>query len=217
MKNFANFLFEANALKRIKRTGWQILGVKDESIAEHMWMAAVCGYVLAKIAKADVEKVVLMSLFHNFYEARLGDLNSINKLYLQRKKGRKKAEEDIFSKLPFGKETIPLLREYEERKTREAKLAKDASQLAFLIQLKEFAGQSSKEAEKWFDYNKKLFYTNEAKKLVKGKWEEAQNGRKRRYYSITSKGKTQLAKQKQQLGRLYEGLELVFGAGLIPA
>ena len=62
-----------------------------------------------------------------------------------------------------------------------------------------------------------LLYNLEAKKLVKGRWEEAQNGRKRRYYSITSKGKTQLAKQKQQLGRLYEGLELVFGAGLIPA
>lgn len=62
-----------------------------------------------------------------------------------------------------------------------------------------------------------LLYNLEAKKLVKGRWEEAQNGRKRRYYSITSRGKTQLAKQKQQLGRLYEGLELVFGAGLVPA
>jgi PadR family transcriptional regulator PadR len=62
-----------------------------------------------------------------------------------------------------------------------------------------------------------LLYNLEAKKLIKGKWEEARNGRKRRYYSITSKGKTQLANQKQQLGRLYEGLDLVFGAGLIPA
>jgi PadR family transcriptional regulator PadR len=62
-----------------------------------------------------------------------------------------------------------------------------------------------------------LLYNLEAKKLVKGKWEEAQNGRKRRYYSITSKGKTQLAKQKQQLGSLYEGLGLVFGAGFVPA
>jgi PadR family transcriptional regulator PadR len=62
-----------------------------------------------------------------------------------------------------------------------------------------------------------LLYNLEAKKLVKGKWEEAQNGRKRRYYSITSKGKTRLAKQKQQLGRLYEGLGFVFGAGLVPA
>ena len=62
-----------------------------------------------------------------------------------------------------------------------------------------------------------LLYNLEAKKLIKGKWEEAGNGRKRRYYSITSKGKTLLASQKQQLGRLYEGLDLVFGAGFLPA
>ena len=62
-----------------------------------------------------------------------------------------------------------------------------------------------------------LLYNLEAKKLIIGKWEEAQNGRKRRYYSITSKGKTQLANQKQQLGRLYEGPDLVFGTGFIPA
>ena len=43
-----------------------------------------------------------------------------------------------------------------------------------------------------------LLYNLEAKKLIKGKWEEAENGRKRRYYSITSKGKGQLAKQKAE-------------------
>lgn len=167
MKNLANFLFEANALKRIKRTGWQVLGVKDESIAEHMWASAVCGYVLAKIAKVNAEKVILMCLFHNFYEVRLGDLNSINKVYLKRKEGRKKAESDIFSKLPFGMEIIPLLREYEDRKSKEGKLAVDASHLALLVQLKEFIDKGDKEAKEWFDYNKKLLYTKEAKKLAK--------------------------------------------------
>lgn len=167
MKNLTNFLFEVNALKRIKRTGWQVLGVKDESIAEHMWVSAVCGYVLAKMAKVNTEKVVLMCLFHNFYEGRLGDLNSINKLYLQREKGRKKSEADIFSGLMFGNEILPLLKDYQERKTQEGKLAKDASQLALLIQLKEFIDQGNKEAKEWFDYNKGLFYTKQAKKLAK--------------------------------------------------
>ena len=167
MKNLANFLFEANALKRAKRTGWQVLGVKDESIAEHMWASAVCGYVLAKIAKVNTEKVVLMCLFHNFYEVRLGDLNSINKVYLKRKEGRKKAEKDVFSGLMFGNEILSLLKDYQERKTQEGKLAKDASQLALLVQLKEFIDKGDKEAKEWFDYNKKLFHTKEAKKLAK--------------------------------------------------
>ena len=59
-----------------------------------------------------------------------------------------------------------------------------------------------------------LLYNLEAKRLVKGKWEEAESGRKRRYYSITSKGKSQLAKQKQELKELTAGLNLVFGGAL---
>lgn len=62
-----------------------------------------------------------------------------------------------------------------------------------------------------------LLYNLEARKLIKGKWETAESGRKRRYYSITSKGKAQLAKQKEQLKELTAGLNLVFGGALTPA
>jgi len=62
-----------------------------------------------------------------------------------------------------------------------------------------------------------LLYNLEAKKLIKGKWEQADSGRKRRYYSITGKGKSQLAKQKAQMKELTAGLDLVFGGALTPA
>jgi PadR family transcriptional regulator PadR len=62
-----------------------------------------------------------------------------------------------------------------------------------------------------------LLYNLEAKKLIKGKWEAADSGRERRYYSITGRGKDQLAKQKAQLKELTAGLDLVFGRALIPA
>jgi len=62
-----------------------------------------------------------------------------------------------------------------------------------------------------------LLYNLEARKLIKGKWETADSGRKRRYYSITSKGKAQLAKQKEQLKELTAGLNFVFGGALTPA
>ena len=61
-----------------------------------------------------------------------------------------------------------------------------------------------------------LLYNLEAKKLIRGTWEEATSGRKRKYYSITSKGKTQLAARKQQLETLQGSLRLVFGT-LAPA
>jgi PadR family transcriptional regulator PadR len=62
-----------------------------------------------------------------------------------------------------------------------------------------------------------LLYNLEAKKLIKGRWETAESGRKRRYYSITSKGKTQLAMQKEQLRELQAGLNVVFGGAIVPA
>ena len=62
-----------------------------------------------------------------------------------------------------------------------------------------------------------LLYNLEAKKLVKGTWQKTNSSRKRRYYSITSKGKSQLAKQKEELKELSAGLNLVFGGALLPA
>ncbi len=62
-----------------------------------------------------------------------------------------------------------------------------------------------------------LLYNLEAKRLIRGKWEKTNSGRKRRYYSITSKGKSQLAKQKEQLKELQAGLSLVFGGAFVPA
>ena len=62
-----------------------------------------------------------------------------------------------------------------------------------------------------------LLYNLEARKLVKGRWENADSGRRRRYYSITSKGKEELAKQKAQLKELTAGLNIVFGGALTPA
>ncbi len=62
-----------------------------------------------------------------------------------------------------------------------------------------------------------LLYNLEAKKLIEGRWEQAESGRDRRYYSITSKGKMELTKQKEQLEELQKGLDLVFGGNLSAA
>jgi PadR family transcriptional regulator PadR len=62
-----------------------------------------------------------------------------------------------------------------------------------------------------------LLYNLEAKKLIKGKWQDSQSGRKRRYYSITGKGDGELVRQKAQLKELTAGLNLVFGGALVSA
>ena len=65
-----------------------------------------------------------------------------------------------------------------------------------------------------------LLYNLEAKGLVVAETRQADNGRKRRYYSITSKGKDQLSAQKEQWEQLQKGVEMVFGfgkGGVVPA
>lgn len=59
-----------------------------------------------------------------------------------------------------------------------------------------------------------LLYNLEAKHLVRARLEKTKSGRKRRYYSITGKGKEYLSAQTEQLRQLNTGLGLVFGAAL---
>jgi len=55
-----------------------------------------------------------------------------------------------------------------------------------------------------------LLYNLEARGLVVGRWEDADTGRKRRYYQLTGKGKKQLTTQKEQWQQLQQGVDLVF-------
>ena len=62
-----------------------------------------------------------------------------------------------------------------------------------------------------------LLYNLESKGLVTAEWEENEGKRKRRYYSITSKGKDQLSKQKAQWIQLQQAVASVFGIGPLPS
>lgn len=81
-KGTAGYLFEMGALKRGKRSGWWIAGIKDpETIAEH-FRTAVIGAVLAWMEGADAAKVALLCAFHDTQETRVGDIPWIGRRYL---------------------------------------------------------------------------------------------------------------------------------------
>jgi PadR family transcriptional regulator PadR len=56
-----------------------------------------------------------------------------------------------------------------------------------------------------------LLYNLEAKGLVASAVRLSESGRKRRYYTITGKGRKQLARHRQQWEKLQEGMSRVFG------
>jgi len=166
MKNIANFLFEAGMLKRTPRSGFQFLGTGAESVAEHIFRATYIGYALGKAAPSvDVDRVIKMCLFHDLPEARTGDLNYVNKKYVEA--NEEKAVEDLARTLPFGNELRELIREFIEGKTEEARLARDADQLEMILALKEYKDLGNRYADEWLVFSLKRLQTDAAKELAK--------------------------------------------------
>ena len=138
MKRIAHLLFEARSLKRLPRSGYQFLGTGRESVAEHSFSTTFIAYVLSHlVAEVDAHKLIAMSLVHDLPEARIGDLNYVQKFYIQA--DEKAAVDEMASDLPFGDELKALIDEFNRGESLEARLARDADQLAFLIELKELA------------------------------------------------------------------------------
>jgi len=165
MRDIVNFLFEVGILKKIARSGYQFLGSGSESVAEHSFRVAVIAYLLAKNEpKADMQKVLLMSLFHDFHEARTGYHNYVNRRYVI--VDEDKAVGDLAQKLPFGQEIVSLIDEFNSRGTLEARLSHDADQLDFILELKRQLDLGNRSAAEWLRYSVKRLITDFATKLA---------------------------------------------------
>jgi putative hydrolases of HD superfamily len=165
MRNIANFLFEAGMLKKTPRTGYQFLGSGSESVADHSFRTALIGYVLAMDNQAaDLQKVVLMCLFHDLPEARTGDHNYVNKRYVRVSEDQ--ASQDLLQDLAFGDSILQLLREFNRTESIEAQLAKDADQLDLILELKEQKDLGNPYAGQWLSYALKRLMSPEAKRLA---------------------------------------------------
>ena len=169
MKNLANFFFEVGMLKRTPRTGFQFLGSGAESVAEHSFRTAVIGYTLARLDdKADVGRVLQLCLFHDVPEARIGDLNYVNKKYMQPDEAR--AVEDLARTLPFGDEYRQALEEFARNSSREALIAHDADQLEMILALKEYKDLGNRYADEWYPFAVRRLQTETAKRLAETIW-----------------------------------------------
>jgi putative hydrolase of HD superfamily len=138
MKRLAQLFFEARSLKQLSRSGYQFLGTGRESVAEHSFTTAVIAYVMGQtVPDVDHGRLVTMSLLHDLPEARIGDLNYVQKFYVQADEGA--AIDEMTDGLPFGDDIRDLIDEFNRGESREARLARDADQLAFLVELKSLA------------------------------------------------------------------------------
>ena len=164
MDRIADFLFEVGMLNKTPRTGYQFLGSGKESVAEHILRTLFVGYTLCKMDNTlDENRVLKMCFFHDLPEARTGDMNYVNKKYVD--VDEEKAVRELTEGISFGNEIKEAIDEFNKKETRESQIAMDADQLALILQLKEYGDLGNKYAEEWINYALKRLNTTTAKEL----------------------------------------------------
>jgi putative hydrolase of HD superfamily len=165
MDNIVNFLFEVGMLNKTPRSGYQFLGSGRESVAEHILRTIFVGYSLCKMDKSlDESRVLKMCLFHDLPEARTGDMNYVNKKYVE--VDEEKAVQELTESLFFGSDIKAVIDEFSRKETKEALIALDADQIALILQLKEYGDLGNKYSEEWIKYALQRLNTKEAKELA---------------------------------------------------
>ena len=149
LTRLVDFFNECGMLRKTPRTGYQFLGSGSEDVAQHSFRTAVIGHVLAIMAGADVARTTYMCLFHDLHEARTGDFNYVNHIY--NRSTRTQALEHATSGTGLEEEVLGYWEELEETATLEAKLAQDADQLDFILNLKEEMDLGNRYAGQWLE------------------------------------------------------------------
>lgn len=170
MKNkITNYLFEIGMLKKILHNGPQCAGVKrTDTVAEHVYRAAVIGYILGELEGLNGEKVASVVLFHDNPESRIGDHNKVAQRYIDRKKAEKVVLKDQIKNLPpkISKKIEKFWHDIETKSSKEAFLAYEADLLETALQAKEYA-DCGHPTLSWLDNVKKYVKSKSAKILLK--------------------------------------------------
>jgi putative hydrolase of HD superfamily len=172
IKKLISFFFEIGSLRKIVRSHRQTLLTEElsDNISSHSFRSTIIGYFLAKEVGADPDRVIKMCLLHDIEESRAGDQNWVHKAFV--KVFEEEIREGQLKELPHNQELLELSKEYQERKTLEAKIAKDADLLDQVLLLREYEWGGNKEASRWLkrvgdSEQEKDMSTQIAKKMAK--------------------------------------------------
>jgi putative hydrolase of HD superfamily len=163
-----NFFAEAGLLKKIKRSGWWVAGIKDpESVADHSFRCAVMAYYIAHKEGVDVYRAMTMALFNDIHEARINDLHKMGHYYIDFKAAEKKVYLDQVAGMDPGikKEMTEMREDYDGQLSKESLVARDADILECLIQAKEYYDNGHTKAKKFFRKAPEHLKTETAKKM----------------------------------------------------
>ncbi len=135
-----DLLYELGELRKIVRYFQYAEGAS--SVAEHTLRVCYTTMILAKREGADVARALQIALFHDAAEVRTGDAHPWQKPYVSLH--TEKAVSDMFGRTTLN-EAVPLVMDYEERSSFEARIVKDADMIECEMELRELkeAGSSN--------------------------------------------------------------------------
>jgi putative hydrolase of HD superfamily len=139
-----DLLLEANRLKITPRSGWAIRGVvRPENVAAHSYGVAFLSLILAEAVEEELDapldraKLLTIALLHDLPESRITDIPypALRFLTPGAKRGaEEQALDEMLGALPFAGAYRHLWRDFEDRRTPEGRLVRDADRLELLIQ-----------------------------------------------------------------------------------
>jgi putative hydrolase of HD superfamily len=162
-----DFLFEVRLLKRLKRSGTNVYlaGPVQQSVAEHTFLSTLIAFLMGQLdSSVNKEKLLSLALTHDLEEVRTGDLNKVNRIYLDENK-KFSAFKDMVASLDFENDLLALNSERREEKTTESKYARDADFLAEMILEKENFDAGYQQAQEWLEFTFQRLKTDLGKKL----------------------------------------------------
>jgi putative hydrolases of HD superfamily len=162
------FLYEMGTLRYVPRIWRQFLNKDFANVSEHTFRVIWLSIIIAKEEGADINKVIKMALIHDIVETRSSDVHHLSRMYTKR--DEENAIKDILKDVSIEKEFMEVYKEYEERKTLEAKIVKDADSLDVDMELEEQYTNGIKLKETYKDMRDRVYemlFTQTAKKMSK--------------------------------------------------
>ena len=136
----SEFFFQIAELKKLPRSGWKIkVGLENsESVAEHSYMMSVMAMVLSDLKNLNSEKVIKMSILHDWAESKIGDFMPEQIGYDKKSELENYAMTEILESLPqtIQNDYQNIWNEFLDRDTQESRLVHELDRLEMALQAK---------------------------------------------------------------------------------
>jgi putative hydrolase of HD superfamily len=163
-----DLIYEIGCLRYNKRHWSRYLNPNFQNLSEHIFRVAWIAMILAQYEKVkSTDKILKMAILHDLTESRTVDVDYLSRKYVTRLE--KEALDDSLKGTSVEEECKELYKEFEEKKTKEAQIVRDADYLDTEMELLEQEAQGHNLRKVWEKFrlkaSKEKFFTDTAKKF----------------------------------------------------